>query len=139
MNRVILMGNLTRDPEVRYTSGENQLAVVHFGVAVNRKVQKQSGAAEVDFINCVAFGKTGEAIGKFFTKGRKILVSGRIQTGSYEDSKGQKRTSFDIIVEDFEFCERRADGESGGSDPPALQNEKFYDIQDGEDEEDLPF
>ena len=151
MNKVILMGNLTRDPEVRYTSGENQLAVARFGIAVNRRFQsrnaQQNGSTDVDFINCVAFGKTGETIGKFFTKGRKILVSGRIQTGSYEDNNGQKRTSFDVIVEDFEFCERRADGEGGSQQSyasttapkPASTGEKFYDVPDGVDEEDLPF
>ncbi len=155
MNRVILMGNLTRDPEVRYTSGENQLAVARFGIAVNRRFQsrnaQQGGTTDVDFINCVAFGKTGENIGKFFTKGRKILISGRIQTGSYEDSNGQKRTSFDVIVEDFEFCERRDGGEGGSfgggqqsyssapSSKPAAGGEKFYDVPNGVDEEDLPF
>ena len=155
MNRVILMGNLTRDPEVRYTSGENQLAVARFGIAVNRRYQsrnaQQNGTTDVDFINCVAFGKTGETIGKFFTKGRKILISGRLQVSSYEDSNGQKRTSTDVIVEDFEFCERRSDAEGGSysapqqsfgnasASKPASANEKFYDVPDGVDEEDLPF
>lgn len=154
MNKVILMGNLTRDPEVRYTSGENQLAVARFGIAVNRRFQsrnaQQSGTTDVDFINCVAFGKTGETIGKFFTKGRKILVTGRLQVSSWEDNNGQKRTSTDVVVEDFEFCERRADGEGGGFNasqqsfsssqaPKAPANDKFYDVPDGVDDEDLPF
>ena len=155
MNKVILMGNLTRDPETRYTSGENQLAVVRFGIAVNRRFQsrnaQQNGTNDVDFINCVAFGKTGETIAKFFTKGRRILVSGRLQVSSYEDSNGQKRTSTDVIVEDFEFCERRSEGEGGNyggaqqsygqtqAPKPTASSEKFYDVPDGVDEEDLPF
>ena len=151
MNKVILMGNLTRDPEVRYTTGENQLAVARFGIAVNRRFQsrnaQQSGTTDVDFINCVAFGKTGETIGKFFTKGRKILVSGRLQVSSWEDNNGQKRTSTDVVVEDFEFCERRSEGEGGGNfsapaqhtPAPASTSEKFYDVPDGVDDEDLPF
>ena len=155
MNKVILMGNLTRDPEIRYTSGENQMAVARFGIAVNRRFQsrnaQQNGTTDVDFINCVAFGKTGETIGKYFTKGRKILVSGRLQVSSWEDQNGQKRTSTDVVVEDFEFCERRSDAESGSysassqsfgspqASKPAQSNEKFYDMPGDVDEEDLPF
>ena len=108
MNKVILMGNLARDPEVRYTSGENQMAVTRFAIAVNRRFSRsnqQNGQSDVDFINCVAFGKTGETIGNYFTKGRKILVSGRLQVSSYDGKDGQKRYSTDVVVEDFEFCE----------------------------------
>ena len=127
MNKVILMGNLTRDPEVRYTSGENPLAIARFSIAVNRRFQSRNsqnnGGADVDFINCVAFGKTGETIGKFFTKGRKIAVSGRLQTNNWEDSNGQKRFGMDVIVEDFEFCERRGDAENSGfSAPPSYSS-----------------
>ncbi|MBQ6555086.1 MAG: single-stranded DNA-binding protein [Firmicutes bacterium] len=153
MNKVILMGNLTRDPEVRYTSGENPLAIARFGIAVNRRFQSRNnqnnGGSDVDFINCVAFGRTGENIGKFFTKGRKIAISGRLQTSSWEDNNGQKRTSTDVVVEDFDFCDRKGDSEGGSynsapayNNAPAANNsgsEKFYDVSEGVDEEDLPF
>lgn len=150
MNKVILMGNLTRDPEVRYTSGENSLAVTRFSVAVQRRMTRNNqNGPDVDFINCVAFGKTGENIGKFFTKGRKIAVSGRLQTNNWEDSNGQKRYGMDVIVEDFDFCERKSEAEGGnyssaqsyGSAPAAKPagEEKFYDAPDGIDDEDLPF
>ncbi len=155
MNRVILMGNLTRDPEVRYSTGENQMAITRFSVAVQRRFSRnaqQNGQPEADFINCVAFGKTGETIGNYFTKGRKILVSGRLQNNNWEDQNGQKHYGMDVIVEDFEFCERRGDGEGGATQysaparssapeapKPASTSEKFYDAPTGVDEEDLPF
>ena len=157
MNKVILLGNLTRDPEIRYTSGDNAMAIARFGIAVQRRVSRNSqnnGGTDVDFINCVAFGRTGENIGKFFTKGRKIAISGRLQTGSWEDSNGQKRTSVDVVVEDFDFCDRKGDNEGGSSSysssssynnssntAPASNSgsEKFYDVSEGVDEEDLPF
>ena len=151
MNKIILMGNLTRDPEVRYTSGENPLAITRFGIAVNRRFQSrnsQNGGNDVDFINCVAFGRTGENINKFFTKGRKIAVSGRLQTSSWEDNNGQKRTSTEVVVEDFDFCDRKGEGEGGSySGAPSYNNapaantagEKFYDVSEDVDEENLPF
>lgn len=157
MNKVILMGNLTRDPEIRYATGESQTAVVRFSVAVQRKFQSRNGNGnDVDFINCVAFGRTGENIGKFFTKGRKIAVSGRLQVSNWEDNNGQKRVSTDVVVEDFDFCDKKSDVENNGSfngagassfgNAPAsnsaaqsTNNEKFYDMPDDMEDEDLPF
>lgn len=102
MNKIFLMGNLTRDVEVNYSSGANPLAVGRFSLAVSRPTKDK----ETDFLNCVAFGKTAENISKFFHKGSKILVEGQIQTRTYEDKSGQKRYSTDIIVNNFEFCEK---------------------------------
>lgn len=100
MNKVILKGRLTKDIEVRYTTGENSIAVGRTSVAVNRK-GKDNGT---DFINVVAFGKTAEFISKYFTKGQEILIAGRIQVNPYEDKDGNKRTSTDVVIEEVEFC-----------------------------------
>ena len=153
MNKVVLLGNLARDPEVRYTSGENQMAIARFSIAVQRRVSRNgsNNGPDVDFINCVAFGRTGENIGKFFTKGRRIAVSGRLQTNTWEDNNGQKRYGMDVIVEDFDFCDRKSDVEGGGFNPAASYSssspapakpageEKFYDMPDTEEDDDLPF
>lgn len=103
MNKIMLSGRTTRDIEVKYTQGENSMAVARFTLAVKRKGKEK----ETDFINCVAFGKLGETIDKYVIKGQKILVNGRIQVNPYQDKDGNKRTSTDVIVEDFEFCESK--------------------------------
>lgn len=155
MNKVILLGNLARDPEVRYTTGENQLAIARFSIAVNRRFQSRnsqnSGNTEVDFFNCVAFGKTGENIGKFFTKGRKIAITGRLQNNNWEDKNGQKRYDIEVVVEEFDFCDRKGDGDSSGFNPSASYGssapaqdkpageDKFYDMPETEEDEELPF
>ena len=131
MNKIILMGNLTRDPEVRYTAGEKQIAVCRFCIAVNRKSKSQNSNTQVDFINCAAFGKTGENIKKYFAKGRKIAVEGRLQISTYTKDD-EKRYSADVIVENFDFCE------SKGSSSDGQEQERFYTEED-DDEEDLPF
>ena len=100
MNKVILIGRLTKDPELRYAAG-NGTAVCRFTVAINRQFKKD----ETDFINCVAFGKTGETITQYLTKGRQIAVTGSIRTGSYDAQDGTKRYTTDVIVETFEFVE----------------------------------
>ena len=105
MNRVALLGNLARDPEVRYTSGEVQMAVCRFCIAVNR-VPKREHQPEADFIDCVAFGKTGETIANYFVKGSRIAVSGRLQKGSYiKDDETRYYT--EVVVEGFDFCESK--------------------------------
>ena len=98
MNKVILIGRLTKDPELRFTPGTGN-AVTRFTLAVNRHMKKE----EADFINCVAFGKTGEAIAQYLTKGRSLAITGNIRTGSYDAKDGTKRYTTDVIVESFEF------------------------------------
>ena len=106
MNKVVLMGRLTKDPEVRYSAGENNTAVARFSVAINRRANN----AETDFINCVAFGKTAEVIEKYFNKGNRICVSGRIQTGSYTNKDGAKVYTTDVVVEELDFVETKGEG-----------------------------
>lgn len=107
MNKTILTGRLTRNPEIRYTAGANQMAVAHYTLAVDRLI-KREGEPTADFIRCVAFGKTAEFSGKYLTKGTKIAVTGRIQTGSYTNRDGQKIYTTDVIVESQEFCESKS-------------------------------
>ncbi len=133
MNKVILIGNIVRDPEVRYTTGSNQLAVTRFTVAVSRP-PKKDGERLTDFINCVAFGNTGENIGKFFVKGDKIGVCGRIQVSTYTKDD-EKRTSTDVVVESFDFCNGGKKTESAPQSEPAA-----YTTEDAiEDDSSLPF
>ena len=109
MNKVILMGRLTRDPEVRYTSGDQPMAIARYTLAVDRRQSRNNNGDEqtADFINCVAFGRTGEFAEKYLHKGTKIAVTGRIQTGSYTNKEGQKVYTTDVIVEDQEFAESK--------------------------------
>ena len=113
MNKVILSGRLTKDPEVRYSQGENATCVARYTLASDRKYSKADDK-QTDFINCVAFGKSGEFAEKYLKKGIKILVTGRIQTGSYEKD-GKKVYTTDVVVEEHEFCESKK--EDGGSAP----------------------
>ena len=106
MNKVILMGRLTRDPEVRYTSGENSLAIARYTLAVDRKIRKD-GDATADFIPCVVFGRSAEFVEKYFRKGLKITIAGRIQTGSYTNRDGQKVYTTEVVVEEQEFAESK--------------------------------
>ena len=130
MNKVILIGRLTRDTETRY-SGE--LAISRYTLAVDRRFKKD-GEPEADFINCVAFGKSGEFAEKYFRKGMKVSVAGRIQTGSYTNNEGVKVYTTDIVVEEQEFCESKNAQEK----PSASSSDGFMNIPDGIDEE-LPF
>lgn len=121
MNKVILMGRLTKDPEIRYSqSGENQFAIARYSVAVDRKY-KRDGEPTADFINCIAFGKQGEFAEKYLHKGVKILVEGRIQTGSYTNKDGQKVYTTDIYVESTEFAESKAASQSANTQTPNTQ------------------
>lgn len=147
MNKVILMGRLTRDPEVRYSQGENSMAIARYSIAVDRRQTKNNNDGQTaDFINCVAFGRSGEFAEKYLHKGTKILVSGRIQTGSYTNKEGVKVYTTDIVVEEQEFAESKStSGDNGGytggnmSRPePAGAGDGFMNIPDGIDEE-LPF
>ena len=141
MNKVILMGRLTRDPEVRYTQGDNASAVARFSLAVDRRFKKD-GDQTADFINCVAFGKTGEFIEKYGHKGTKFVVEGRIQTGSYTNKDGQKVYTTDVVVEQVEFAESKASADGNTTNNTSNSNTptdtSFMNIPDGIDEE-LPF
>ena len=150
MNKVILMGRLTRDPEVRYSQGgENPLAIARFTLAVDRRF-KRDGEATADFINCVAFGRQAEHAERFYRQGLKVVITGRIQTGSYTNKDGVKVYTTDIVVEEQEFAESKAvsDANAGGyrsaptpapaPAPVSDAGDGFMNIPDGIDEE-LPF
>ena len=111
MNKVILMGRLTRDPEVRYSAGDNSMAIARYTLAVDRRFRRD-GEATADFINCVSFGKTAEFAEKYYRQGTKVLVTGRIQTGSYTNRDGQKVYTTDVVVEEQEFAESKASSDN---------------------------
>ena len=134
MNKTILIGRLVREPEIRYTQGSNPTAVAKYSLAVPRKF-KRDGEPDCDFINCVAFGKSAEFAEKYLRKGTKIAVVGRIQTGSYEGKDGKKVYTTDVVVEEQEFCESKAQQEQ---QKPEV-NEDFMQIPDDIDEPGLPF
>ena len=142
MNKVILMGRLTRDPEVRYSAGENALAIARYTLAVDRRFRRD-GEASADFISCVSFGRTAEFAEKYFRQGLKIAVTGRIQTGSYTNREGQKVYTTEVVVEEQEFAESKGSG-SGSSQhnvpqqSPDVGPDGFMNIPDGIEEE-LPF
>ena len=146
MNKVILMGRLTRDPEVRYSQGEQATAVARYTLAVDRRFRRDNDQQTADFINCVAFGRSGEFAEKYFHKGIKIAVTGRIQTGSYTNQEGQRVYTTDVVVEEQEFAESKAASEQSGGgfqpaarpEPSAAAGDGFMNIPDGIDEE-LPF
>lgn len=140
MNKVILMGNLTRDPEKRY-SNTGDIAIVKFSLAISRRFKKD-GQPDADFINCTAFGKTGDFINNYFTKGKKIAVSGRIQTSSWEDDTGKRQYRTEVIVEEAYFAESKQsnNGNTQSMERPAPQtqaNNGFATVDDDDDE--LPF
>lgn len=137
MNNVILSGRLTRDPEVRHSqNGNKDRIVARYTLAVDRVYSKENQQA--DFINCVEFGKLAEFAGKYFYKGIKLIVRGRIQTGSYTNRDGVKVYTTDIIVESHEFAESRNNNALVSNDVPAVGSDGFMNIPDGLDEE-LPF
>ena len=142
MNKVILMGRLTRDPDVRYSqNGESPMAVARYSLAVNRRYHRDNEPT-ADFINCVAFGKLGEFAEKYLHQGTKIAVTGRIQTGSYTNRDGQKVYTTDVVVEEQEFAESKASGSRGDAVADGAKADEnadgFMDIPEGMDE-DLPF
>ena len=142
MDKTILMGRLTKDPEVKYLQNENSTAMARYTLAVDRRYRKD-GKAETDFISCVTFGKNAEFAEKYFRKGTKIAIAGRIQTGSYTNRDGQKVYTTEVVVEEQEFAESKNSG-SGSSQQNAPQpspdvgTEGFMNIPDGIEEE-LPF
>lgn len=131
MNKVILMGRLTRDPEVRYTQGETPTAVARYTLAVNRTYKRQ-GEPDADFINCVVFGRGAEFAEKYLRQGMRIVISGRIQAGSYTGRDGSRMYFTNIVVESQEFAESKASGSAETGE------DGFMNIPDGLDGE-LPF
>lgn len=143
MNKVILMGRLTRDPEVRYTQGDSPMAIARYSLAVERRFNRNNEENNTDFINIVAFGKAGEFAEKYFRKGMKVLVTGRIQTGSYTNKDGIKIYTTDVVAEDQEFTESKASNGNSNTMPDpyaasSVGSDGFMNIPDGIDEE-LPF
>ncbi len=146
MNKVILMGRLTRDPDVRYSQGESPLAIARYTLAVDRRFRREGNEQTADFISCVSFGKTAEFAEKYYHQGTKIAISGRIQTGSYTNKDGQKVYTTEVVVEEQEFAEsKNASAQNSGgsyaaasSAPSAPVGDGFINIPEGIDEE-LPF
>lgn len=141
MNKVILMGRLTRDPDVRYSQGEKATCVARYTLAVDRRFHRD-GDQDADFIDCVTFGKSGEFAEKYLKKGTKIVICGRIRTGSYTDKDGNKRYTTDVVVEEHNFAESKNSASNSQPAPqngqPAAANDGFMSIPDGIEEE-LPF
>lgn len=147
MNKVILVGRLTRDPEVRYSQGDNATAVVHFTLAVNRKFKRNTENEQtVDFIQCVVFGRSAEFAEKYFRQGMRVSVSGRIQTGSYTNKDGVKVYTTEIIVEEQEIAQSKAESTENathnnveaGKSPYGSSGDDFMSIPDNVADE-LPF
>lgn len=156
MNKVILMGRLTRDPDIRYTQGENSMAVARYTLAVDRRRANADGQREADFISCVAFGRQAEFAERYLHQGTKIAATGRIQTGSYTNKDGQKVYTTDVVIEEQEFAESKSASEnrggasssyggrssgqqSGGNAPAGEGFEGFMNIPEGIEDEGLPF
>ena len=154
MNKAVLMGRLTKDPDVRYSQGDQPVAIARYTLAVDRR-QKKDGQPSADFISCVAFGKAGEFAEKYLRKGTKICISGRIQTGSYERQDGTKVYTTDVVVDEQEFAEKKSDSGRAAMDDEIAKAyadhlpdqestgqqaavDGFMNIPDGIDEE-LPF
>ena len=136
MNKVILIGRVVRDAEIRYSQGANTTCVARYTLAVDRKF-KQEGQPTADFINCIAFGKLGEFAEKYLHKGTKIAVTGRIQTGSYKNKDGSTVYTTDVVVEEQEFCESKSQ-QNNNEPKPAPSDDGFMNIPDGIGDE-LPF
>lgn len=152
MNKVILMGRLTREPDVRYSNGENSTAVARYTLAVDRRRPRNGNDEQTaDFIQCVTFGKSAEFAEKYLHQGTKLVVTGRIQTGSYTNKDGQKVYTTDVVVEEQEFAESKSAAASNGVDysgaaytpsrqqPSQEAGDGFMNIPDGVEDEGLPF
>ena len=150
MNRVILMGRLTRDPEVRYSQGERSMAIARYTLAVDRRGRRgqDGGEQTADFINCVAFDRAGEFAEKYFRQGMRVLVSGRLQTGSYVNKEGQKVYTTEVLLDDQEFADGKGAGVGSSQatgqpqqrpNPSNVIGDGFVNIPDGVEDEGLPF
>lgn len=141
MNKVILMGRLTRDPEVRYSQGAEPMAIARYTLAVDRRGRRDSNEQNADFISCVAFGRAGEFAEKYLHQGTKIVVTGRIQTGSYTDREGRKVYTTEVVAEDQEFAESKNSQTGGNRQAPpesSAADDSFMNIPDGIEGQ-LPF
>lgn len=147
MNKVILMGRLARDPEVRYSQGENAMAIARYTLAVDRR-RSFNGENSADFISCIAFGRSAEFAEKYLHKGTKVVICGHLQTGSYTNRDGQKVYTTDVVIDEQEFAESKNSGNAAGSNNggnnnsapmPAASADGFMNIPDGIDDEELPF
>lgn len=141
MNKVILMGRLTRDPEVRYSQGDNATAIAKFALAVNRKTKRENETS-ADYINCISFGRSAEFAEKYFRKGTKIVILGRIQTGSYTNRDGQKVYTTDIVIEEQDFAESKPASQqnnSGSTHNTSNNWQTNTDVFTNTDDEGLPF
>lgn len=138
MNNTILMGRLVRDPETRYSSGEKSIAITRYTLAVDRRGKKKEDEQTADFIPCVAFDRSGEFAEKYFKKGTKVLVRGRIQTGSYTNKNGDKVYTTEVIVEEQEFAESKG-AQNAAEGVQKTADEGFMSIPDGVEDEGLPF
>ena len=136
MNKVILMGYLTRDPEVRYTQSDKPLAIARYTLAVN-KAYKKEGEPDADFIPCVAYGKNGEFTERYFRKGQMVSVVGRLQVRNWEDDEGRKRVTTEVVVEEQYFAESKNKSEEKTLSEAV--NSHLYPIDDNVEDEDLPF
>lgn len=137
MNKIILMGRLTRDPEISYVQGDEPFAIARYSIAVDRRFKGKSGEQEADFFNCTTFGKQAEFVQKYLKKGTKIALAGRLQNNNYTNKDGQKVYSVQIITEEIEFAESKtAEAEKG--EKAQANEDGFMNIPDGIDEE-LPF
>lgn len=142
MNKVILLGRLTRDPEVRYSQGENAMAIARITLAVDRRVKRDPSSSEptADFIGCVAFKKQAEFIEKYCKQGTKLVVEGRWQTGSYTNNNGQKVYTNDCMIENLEFAESKATSEGNSTRPePQTNANEWMSVPDSVSDEGLPF
>jgi single-strand DNA-binding protein len=139
LNNVVLMGRLTKDPDLRYTSGNNT-AVASFTLAVNRRFSKE-GQPQADFINIIAWGKSAEFVGKYFTKGQQVVVVGKIQTRSWDDTEGKKHYVTEVVAEETYFADSKRSGETTTSKPQNSESDDggFYPMPDTEDDLELPF
>ena len=146
MNKVILMGRLTRDAEIRYSQGESSTAIARFSLAVDRRFRRDNEEQTADFINCVAFGRTAEFLERFGRKGTNFVLEGRIQTGSYTNKDGQRVYTTDVVAENVEFAESKNNSSAGNDfggapsapSPSGAAGDGFMNIPEGIDEE-LPF
>lgn len=135
MNKTLLIGRTTKDPDIRYTQSEQPMTIARFSLAVDRRFKRDGDNQSTDFISCVAFGKTAEFIEKYVFKGTKIAVEGRIQTGSYTNNDGNKVYTTDVVVEQVEFAGAKTDSKSAAKE----SNDDFMNVADGLDDEGLPF
>lgn len=138
MNKVILMGRLVRDPEVRYTQSNQPMAIARFTLAANRRFKRQ-GEQDADYIPCVAFGKQGEFAEKYFRKGQMVSVVGRLQVRNWDDNNGNKRITTEVIVEEQYFAEKKSNTENSQKRENDGIGEGFYPIDDDVKDDDLPF